>query len=144
MTLGTLTARQIDALLHRATIGRIGVSSDDRTYVVPITYVYDGDAVYGHTTLGQKVRMMRKNPRVGFEVDEITDMANWRSVIAHGTYEELKGDMAEAAARLISARLSPLTTSQTAGPAGARERDRIVFRIRVRERSGRFERRRSR
>jgi len=145
MVLGTLTARQIDQVLHRATVGRIGVSAEGRTYVVPMTYVYDGDSVYGHTTLGQKVRMMRRNPTVGFEVDEIADMANWRSVIATGRYEELKGDMAEAASRLIAARLSPLTTSETAGPSGkTRANGGIVFRIKLGETSGRYERRATR
>ena len=144
MTLGVLTPKQIDVVLHRATVGRIGVSDEHRTYVVPMTFVYDGDSVYGHTTLGQKVAMMRRNANVGFEVDEIHDLANWRSVIAQGRYEELSGDLAEAAARLIAARLAPITTSQTAGPAGSgRARSHIVFRIQLLERTGRFERRTS-
>ena len=60
--LGKLTRVEINEVLRANTIGRIGVSVDGRTYVVPVTYVYDGDAVYGHTRQGQKVRMMRKNP----------------------------------------------------------------------------------
>ena len=142
--LGTLTRTQIEKMLRAGTIGRIGVSADGRTYVVPITYVYDGDSVYGHTTVGQKVRMMRKNPEVCFEIDEIADMANWRSVIAMGRYEELSGDVAVAAAKLIAARLGPLTTSATAGPAGPAARKaqtHVSYRIRISERTGRFERR---
>ena len=138
--LGKLTRAEINEVLRANTIGRIGVSVDGRTYVVPVTYVYDGDAVYGHTRQGQKVRMMRKNPAVCFEVDEIRDMANWRCVIAQGTYEELSGDMAVAAAKLIHARLSPLTRSETAGPAGRTGRTHVSYRIRLRERSGRYER----
>lgn len=141
--LGTLTRRQIDEVLRAGTIGRLGMSADGKAYVVPITYVYDGDSVYGHTTVGQKVRMMRKNPEVCFETDDIRDMANWRSVIAQGRYEELSGDVAVAAAKLIAARLGPLTTSATAGPAGPaarRNRTQVSYRIRLVERSGRFER----
>jgi uncharacterized protein len=142
--LGTLTRSQIELVLRDGTIGRIGVSADGKTYVVPITYVYDGNSVYGHTTIGQKVRMMRKNPAVCFEVDDITDMANWRSVIAWGRYEELIGDVAVAAAKLIAARLGPLTTSATAGTAGTSSRTaktHVSYRIRLSERTGRFERR---
>ena len=140
--LGRLTKRQIDEVLRASTVGRIGVSVDDKTYVVPITYVYDGDSAYGHTTLGLKVRMMRRNPEVCFEVDDIADMANWRSVIAQGRYEELSGDVAVAAAKLIAARLGPLTTSQTAGPSGRARggKTQVSYRIRLGERTGRFER----
>ncbi len=140
--LGKLTRTQIAAVLRASTVGRIGVSVEGRIYVVPITFVYDGDAVYGHTTLGLKVRMMRRNPQVCFEVDEIADMANWKSVIAQGRYEELSGDVAVAAAKLIAARLGPLTTSQTAGPSGRARggRSPVSYRIRLGELTGRFER----
>lgn len=40
--LGTLTRAQIDGLLQQSTVGRIGVHADGKTYVVPVTYVYDG------------------------------------------------------------------------------------------------------
>lgn len=140
--LGTLRRREIEQVLKDATVGRIGVAVDGLTYVVPITFVYDGDSVYGHSRLGQKIRMMRKNPRVCFQVDQITDMANWRCVIAQGQFEELSGDLAVAAARLIAARLRPLTTSETAGPRGvARGRDATIsYRIRLSTVSGRYER----
>jgi hypothetical protein len=114
--------------------------------VVPVSYVYDGDAVYGHSADGLKVRMMRKSPDVCFEVDEIDDLANWRSVIAWGKYEELKGDVAAAAMNLLSSRLAPLTASETAGPAGrgkghAGNGIEVAYRIRLSERTGRFEKR---
>ncbi|HKY51022.1 MAG TPA: pyridoxamine 5'-phosphate oxidase family protein [Candidatus Limnocylindria bacterium] len=141
--LGTLDEKQIDHLLRTETVGRIGVHADGRTYVVPTTYVYDGDAVYGHAAEGMKVRMMRANPSVCFEVDRIDDMANWRSVIAWGTYEELGGDVATAAMNLLRSRLAPLTSSETAGPAGRAARDglEVAYRIRLTERTGRFEKR---
>jgi nitroimidazol reductase NimA-like FMN-containing flavoprotein (pyridoxamine 5'-phosphate oxidase superfamily) len=140
--LGTLTRAQIDAVLHQSTVGRIGVHADGKTYVVPVTYVYDGDSVYGHSKLGQKIRMMRRSPDVCFEVDDIDDMANWKSVIAYGHFEELTGDMAVAAAKLIAARLGPLTTSETAGPSGGLRgaKQHVSYRIRLAERSGRYER----
>ncbi len=145
--LGVLSRGAIARILREGTVGRLGIHADGRTYVVPITYVYDGDAVYGHSVLGQKIRMMRKSPEVCFEVEDITDLANWRTVIASGRYEELTGDVATAAARLIAARLGPLTTSETAGPHGAprrRGRTLVSYRIRLGERSGRYERTRRR
>lgn len=141
--LGTLEPEQIDRILHTETVGRIGVHAEGRTYVVPITYVYDGDNVYGHSALGLKVRMMRAAPDVCFEVDQIDDLANWRSVIAWGRYEELPGDLATAAMNLLRSRLAPLTSSATVGPAGHPAGQAglagVAFRIRLAERTGRFE-----
>jgi uncharacterized protein len=141
--LGTLDQEQIDQLLRNETVGRIGVHADSRTYVVPTTYVYDGDAIYGHAAEGLKIRMMRRSPSVCFEVDRVDDMANWRSVIAWGTYEELSGDLALAAMNLLRSRLAPLTASETAGPAGRAARDgiEVAYRIKLTERTGRYEKR---
>ncbi len=144
--LGKLDQKQIDRVLSSGTVGRIGVNAEGRTYVVPTTYVFDGDSVYCHSAMGLKIRMMRASPEVCFQVDEIDDMASWRSVIAWGRYEELKGDLAIAAMNLLVSRLSPLTASETAGPAGraagrAGNGEEISYRINLAERTGRFERR---
>lgn len=144
--LGTLDQQQIDRVLSNGTVGRIGVHAEGRTYVVPTTYVFDGDSVYLHSAVGLKIRMMRANPDVCFQVDDIDDMANWRSVIAWGRYEELKGELAIAAMNLLISRLSPLTASETTGPAGriagrVGNGEEVSYRIRLAERTGRFERR---
>ena len=39
--------------------------------------------------------IMRKNPNVCFEVESMSNMANWQSVILNGTFHELKGNEAE-------------------------------------------------
>ena len=148
--LGELSPARIERLLRREVIGRIGCHADARTYVVPVTYAYEGGAVYGHAAEGLKVRMMRRNSDVCFEVDRIENLANWESVIARGTFEELRGAAALRAMDLLIERLRPLTTSET-GPA---RRDRapqgagrektdgglITYRIVLTEKSGRFER----
>ena len=71
---------------------------------MPVIYAYDGESVYAVTTEGQKVAMMRENPRVCVEVDEYdTDgRGSWRSVIAQGGYEELAGDDVETALALAA------------------------------------------
>lgn len=140
--LGTLDRKQIDRLLHSEVAGRIGVHADGRTYVVPVSYVYDGDAVYVHSPDGLKVRMLRSAKEVCFEVDKITDLGNWQSVIAWGRYEELTGDLATAAMNLLATRLAPIASSETAGPSGpgaTAPASSIAFRIRLTERTGRYE-----
>ncbi len=135
--IGVMSNEEVEATLRRHRVGRIGCSANDRPYVVPITYAYDGTYVYGYSALGRKIEVMREQPLVCFEVDEIDGDASWRSVIAEGLYEELGDDKARRAAL---ARLSPgdgKVVPRTTNGAG-----RIVlFRLRLTERSGRFERR---
>ncbi len=67
--LGELTSEEIDQVLHSEAIRRIGCFAFGRPYVLPITYAYDGVAVYAHSREGLKLRMMRSHPNVCFEVD---------------------------------------------------------------------------
>lgn len=150
--LGILSPTQIDRLLYEQYVARIGCHADGRTYIVPITYVYDGSAIYAHSAEGTKLRMMRRNPQVCIGVDAIVDMANWRSVIAWGTFEALHGAAARVAALgMLVARLLPVVASETATLnqsmgvdemhlAEVRGRTAIPFRIVLSERTGRFER----
>lgn len=149
--LGELNSDQIERVLRAEVTGRIGCHAEGRTYVVPVTYVYQDGSVYGHTAEGLKVRMMRKNPRVCFEVDHVRDLANWQSVIAWGVFEELRDEAAVRAMDLLIDRLLPLVTSET-GPsppraaqptpeAAADGRKLVTYRIVLTEKTGRFERR---
>ena len=149
--LGTLTATQIEEVLRSETVARIGCHADGRTYVVPLCYAYDGGCAYGHTAEGMKIRMMREEPRVCLEVEHVDDLGNWRSVIAWGRYEELTGPEAERGFLLLLDRFLPLLATETVAPAqqelaaahrrDARGRPTVVFRIRIEEKTGRFERR---
>ena len=73
-----LPADEIEELLRAQFVGRIGCHADGLTYVVPVIYAYEGDCLYAHTLVGQKVAMMRANPDVCFEVDEYVG-GSWRS-----------------------------------------------------------------
>ena len=146
--IGELKGEEIERFLAAETTGRIGCHADGKTYVVPVTYVYDSGSVYGHTARGLKVQMMRRNPDVCFEVDRVEDIGHWRSVIAHGRYEELQGADAIQAMDLLIQRLTPLAADEAshpsyvlraAEPATADGLGVILFRIRLTEKTGRFE-----
>lgn len=96
-----LTPEQIDRILRSEHIGRIGCHAGGKTYVVPMSYVYDGQAIYGHTGDGMKLRMMRENPDVCFEVDRAINVKEWQSVICWGRFEELHGEDARRALQLL-------------------------------------------
>jgi uncharacterized protein len=146
--LGELTRAEVEALLRSEVVARIGCHSDGRTYVVPITYVYEDGAIIGHSRDGMKIELMRRNPSVCVEVDRIEDLGNWRSVIAWGRYEELSGAAAVAALEKLVARLEPLATGESSAPPheggsphGEAATGLVVYRIEIHEKTGRFERR---
>ena len=141
--LGELTTIQIEDVLRQNLVGRIGAHAYGRTYVVPITYAYDGRAIYGHSGEGMKLHMMRKNPRVCFEVDYMDDMANWMSVIAWGAFEELHGDAASEAMEFLVRELEPRLEGPPGDSAHPHSGDvrPVLYRIVLEEKTGRFERR---
>ncbi len=112
--LGELNDQEIDGVLHDGVIGRIGCHVAGQTYIVPVSYAYDGEHVYGHSGTGRKVSMMRVNPSVCFEVEHVDDLGNWKTVIAWGTFEELTGTDAAASRQILLTRFIPLLGSASA------------------------------
>lgn len=148
--IGELDQSQIDNLLQSEVVGRIGCYANGMVYVVPVTYVYDGNCIYGHTDEGMKVRFMQANPQVCFQVDHIENIANWQSAIVQGTFEELGDGDADRAVVLLKSRLLPVVASHSAAVSHGLEsyvqyrmqtasRHGIVYRINIKEKTGRFE-----
>jgi nitroimidazol reductase NimA-like FMN-containing flavoprotein (pyridoxamine 5'-phosphate oxidase superfamily) len=146
---GKLSFREIEELLQGNIVGHLGCHSDGVTYVVPLSYAYEGSHLYFHTYEGKKVDMLRKNPSVCFQVDELKKLNNWKSVIIWGEFEELKDYEAKRQAlHILLERKLPLITSETTHlgidwPFSMEEIGEIpgvFFRISVREKTGRFER----
>jgi hypothetical protein len=142
--LGNLTSDEIERVLREEALGRIGCHARGRTYVVPVTYAYDGERVICHSGRGDSVRMMRENPEVCFEVEQVHNLANWRSVVAEGRFEELDGEDAETAANFLEDRLLPLIASATAFPYSVAGHglhpDSVIYSIYLGKKTGRYER----
>jgi uncharacterized protein len=132
-----LSHDEIEAFLLGQRIARLGCHAAGVTYVVPLIYAYDDGAVVAVTTEGRKTAMLRENPQVCVEVDEYdTDgRGSWRSVIAHGTYEELADDAVEPALALMRERFAR-TAGRTAEPRRLGP-NVVVLRINFTEMSGR-------
>lgn len=149
--IGELTDLQIEEVLRENVLGRIGCNDGERIYVVPVNYVFDGKYIIGHATLGMKIEMMRKNPRVCFEVDDMITFTNWKSVIAWGEYQELVSPRErQAAMKLFTDRMMYIKISEAAAFRLISEKEinphsddaikTIVYRIVITEKTGRFER----
>lgn len=143
--LGVLTSDQIESLLLAEIVARIGyVDRRGLPCIVPITYAYDGRAIYGYSLLGAKIESMSVKPRVCVEVDRVQGAADWTSVVLRGVFRRLEGDAAVNALELISARLRTLG-SATAAPAMASQTfvartggAGIAYRIDITEKRGRY------
>jgi uncharacterized protein len=134
--IGILGPDEIDAVLRRQRIGRLACSANDRPYVVPIAYAYDGCAIYGCSMPGRKVDVLREQPLACFEVEELIGPASWRCVLVEGVYEEVTDDDARRAALAL---LAP-ADGRAVAPSPSANGRLIVFRLRPLAATGRFER----
>ena len=143
-----LTSSEIREILSENYIGRIGCRNGDRVYIFPVNYVFEDGMVYCQSYEGTKVSMMRENPDVCFEVEEIRDFNQWKSVLGWGFFEELVSPRDIRSAQLhfseiMLAQKASLTsqppTDQT-NTARGKPPTIIYYRIRFDELSGRTER----
>ena len=146
--LGDLNKYEIENLLASQNVGRIACVKGKQPYIVPVTYAYDGHYIYGQTCEGKKLDILRANPNVCFETDVMTDMANWKSVVINGTFEELKEEEATKARKVLSSRIFTLMTGMSvhlhehATISEVDESSRIkpvLYRIKIKQKTGRFQ-----
>ena len=145
---GQLTREQIEEVLTKQLVGRIGCHADKITYVVPTSYAYHDNTIYCHTYEGMKLNMMKQNPQVCFEVDALENLSDWKSVIAWGKFEEItkEADRKDALQILLNRSL-PFTSSKTMQlgndwPFTASTPENIngiLFKILLKNKTGRYE-----
>lgn len=137
-----LSPEVTDYLLSTQFFGRLGCAADGQVLVIPVAYLYDGHAIYGQTHEGTKIDMLRKNPAVCFEVDDVYSPSCWRSVVVQGVYEELHGDERQyAEQRLGPGRVAPVKESHDVQHDSdvATPPPTVVYRIRILSKTGRSE-----
>jgi nitroimidazol reductase NimA-like FMN-containing flavoprotein (pyridoxamine 5'-phosphate oxidase superfamily) len=100
--------QEIDAIIGAALVCRIAFADRGEPYVVPISFGYDGDAIYIHTAKrGRKIDFIEANNRVCFEFEsnvslktDDSDACKWtfefESVIGYGTIIELETSVEKA------------------------------------------------
>ena len=88
-----LKIRESQGILKTNYIGRLAYISRGSPHIAQITYYYDQtqNSIIGYASEGHKIKAMRKNHAVSMLVDEVKSIKSWRSVLVHGTFEELHG-----------------------------------------------------
>ena len=123
---------EMHALLQRESFGHLGCARNNRPYVVPMHYGYDGKELFFFTTQGMKTQFIDANPQVCLQVEEITDSTHWRSVMVIGKAEQITGnEEMQQAMKLITERNPSLTPaiSSTELDALGRAVDIALYRI---------------
>jgi len=145
---GSLSTQDIHQVLSDNILGRIGFSDKKNTYVIPISYAFHDNAIYCHTREGFKLQIMRSNPSVCFEVEVISDMANWKTVLCTGEFEEIiNQEQRSQALQYLADRLLPIVSSETTHlfpnwpfpPSNLNEIKGVVFKINITSITGRYE-----
>lgn len=93
--------RQMDEIIRGSLVCRLALAKDNVPYVIPMSFGYDGAALYFHTApTGRKIEHFEANSRVCFEFERNVELhrdpriaCKWtfsfESVIGYGVISEL-------------------------------------------------------
>ena len=80
-----LEPAELEALLAEQHHGRLGRSTPDGVYVVPVGFVWVEGSIWFHSGPGRKASALEADGRCVFEVDRYdTQTADWASVMVTG------------------------------------------------------------
>ena len=85
-----MSQAEIDQFLTVAPVGRLGMSTPEGPYIIPVGYCYAEGKIFIHMCSfeGRKMRALKEHPIVCFEVDEsLSDASLAKSVIITGRAE---------------------------------------------------------
>lgn len=64
----------IEAIIRKATVCRLGMLDGDTPYIVPLCFGYRDDTLYFHGSMkSRKAELIRKHPKVCFEFDILAE-----------------------------------------------------------------------
>lgn len=144
-----LNTKECLKLLRKNYIGRLAYIMGESPYVIPITYYYydaTDNSIISYSLEGHKIDAMRKKQMVCLEVDEIESVTRWKSVLAHGDFEELSGIDAKNLLHQFSQGVKDIINrepnkdvqfiNEFSSKLGAEGNSPIVYRIKIREITG--------
>lgn len=92
MSVKEMTREETEQFLTCARVGRLGLSVQGTPHIVPVGYAYAKGEIFFHAcSEGFKMKALKENPTVCFEVDEaLSDASMYKSVVAFGKANILK------------------------------------------------------
>ena len=135
-----MSDNEISDLLTRLNYGHLACSSNDKPYVVPVNFTFDGGEIFIYTTDGKKSRIIDANPQVCLQTEDVKDRQHWYSIIIDGSAERIADPVErERVMKLILANNPTLTPAVSIHwmDNWVRENIEIVYRIKPTMTSGR-------
>ena len=134
--------READAreVLGRIGFGHIAVAKDNMPYLVPIHYAFDGEHVFVYTTEGKKADIIKVNPEVCLQAEEVESNEEWVSVMAFGRAEQITNEVDRQKALDLILQVNPRLTPAISirwMDNWVRENIEVIYRIRPRKITGR-------
>lgn len=129
-----MSTKEIEQFLTCAPVGRLGISLKANPYIVPVGFGYSNGEIFFHTCYsGLKMKSIKKNPNVCFEVDEsLSDCSMFKSVIIFGKAEIInnKEEMIPYLQKLIDKYRVPVDFEEYINrPGRDREKEMEITRI---------------
>jgi uncharacterized protein len=135
-----MSSAEMYKMLHKIGYGHLGCIHEGKPYVMPMHYYLDDLDIYLFSTVGMKTHDMDVHPDICLQVEEISGLDHWRSVIVTGQAEHLKAqpdiDRAMTLIKALNPKLSP-ALNRTWIDSQGRAEVMAIYRIHATEMTGR-------
>jgi uncharacterized protein len=96
-----LDRKNVDEIIRGSLVCRVALARNNQPYVIPLSFGYDGAALYLHTAAeGKKLEYFKANPQVCFEFERNVELRkdpqnackwtfSFESVVGYGIIDEL-------------------------------------------------------
>ena len=118
-------------------VGRLAYSLHDRLDIEPLHYAYDGQWIYGRTSMGSKLATLAHRPWCAFEVDEVRDVFDWSSVVVKGSFHILDPEAGSPDRYGRALELVTRLVPETFTPGDPVPHRSVIFGVFINEMSGR-------
>ena len=135
-----MRASEAREVLGQLNFAHLAMAKDNLPYVVPVHYAFDGDDLFVYTTEGKKADIIRVNPEICLQAEDVVDNENWKSVMVFGTAEQITNEDTRQQALdhilKINPRLTPAISIRWMD-SWVRENIEVIYRIKLRSVTGR-------
>ena len=101
---------EIEQLLDEVNYGHLGCSQNGMPYVVPVHFAWAKPVIYIYTTEGKKAEIIRGNPKVCLQLEDVKNKRDWRSVIVQGEAAQVTDNEEREKALKLVAEINPTLT----------------------------------
>lgn len=79
-------------LIKTQWLARLACARRNIPYIVPVQYACSGDKLYVFTLPGKKLEIMRENPHVCVQIDQLKNKHSWKSVVVDARFTDLSAE----------------------------------------------------